>query len=299
MSDSQPQKSAMEEIADGIESGDLKILELDDTFTFSCKTCGMCCINQSIILNTYDLIQMRKALDMTTSEMISRDFLGFHIGSHSKMPICHLKFNEIEVVDDKLEACPFMAPVRSASTSEPEGEIEADIEELLKSTKCVENQYGDPVVFCGIHEGRPLRCRLWPLGRFFKEELDEPVEDLAEVELSVAMSEERWFLLDMPSHCKATLDAEPKTVRQWIEDQNLRPYLDNSVRCMKMMALARNHKLMRGDQSTQLMFNLLYNFDPLLEKMDTEDPTDDEILGAIEALLKQIASIANSIPTEE
>lgn len=297
MSDRQPQKSSMEEIADRLESGDLKILELDDTFVFDCKTCGMCCVNQTIILNTYDLIQMRKALNMTTSEMISRDFLGFHIGPHSKMPICYLKFDE--VLDDKLDACPFMAPVRSGSTGELEGEIEGDIEEMLKNTKSIGNQYGDPVVFCAIHEGRPLRCRLWPLGRFFKDELEKPVEDLAEVEISVATSEEQWFLLDMPSHCKATLDAEPKTVRQWIEDQSLRPYLDNSVRCMEMMATVRNDKLMRDDLSTQLMFNLLYNFDPLLKKMDTEDPTDDDILGIIETLLNQIAGIADAIPTEE
>jgi len=287
----------MEEIADRLESGDLKILELDDTFMFDCKTCGMCCVNQTIMLNTYDLIQMRKALDMTTSEMISRDFLGFHIGPHSKMPICYLKFSK--VLDDKLEACPFMAPVRSASTDKLEGEIEGDIEEMLKNTKCVQNRYGDPVIFCAIHEGRPLRCRLWPLGRFFRDEFEKPAEDPAELHISIAGAEEQWFMLEMPSHCKATLDTEPMTVHQWIEDQNLRPYLDNSVRCMEMMASVRNHKLMRGDSSTQLMFSLLYNFDPLLDKMDTEDPTDDEILGAIETLLKQIASIANSVPTEE
>ena len=70
-------------------------LDIDDSFKFGCKQCGRCCVNNTIIVNTYDVIRMRHTLKMTTEDMIANDLLSFNVGPNSGMSIATIRFRRI------------------------------------------------------------------------------------------------------------------------------------------------------------------------------------------------------------
>ena len=55
----------LQSIAESIQDGSLQKPGPDDRFRFSCKRCGECCANNTIIVSVHDVIRMRRSLNMT------------------------------------------------------------------------------------------------------------------------------------------------------------------------------------------------------------------------------------------
>lgn len=78
----------LKHIADNMEK--MK-LGADDTFRFSCKQCGKCCINRDdIILTPFDLFRASKKLNMAPHEFI-KEYCESYIGDSSRMVVVRLK----------------------------------------------------------------------------------------------------------------------------------------------------------------------------------------------------------------
>jgi Fe-S-cluster containining protein len=247
----------LQQIAESVQNGTLWKLGIDDSFRFSCKQCGRCCVNNTIIVNTYDVIRMRNTLKMTTYEMVANDLLSFNVGPNSGMPIATIRFRRI---DDGLSVCPFLAPVYQAKSLEDlksrirKGSI--NTEGLVRAKNCD----GEDIFLCSIHPDKPFRCRAYPLGRIF--EHNDSVIDIANAQSS-------WFHIDLPAHCNSS--KADHTVREWIESQGMKEYLETSTRCTSMLEKIAKADVIKNEDISALAFMVLYNFDSIVKAMSDED----------------------------
>lgn len=70
---------------------DVEPIDINDSFGFTCKQCGKCCINRGdIILNPFDIYNAAKYLGITTEEFI-KNYTVSMLGNHSKIPMVLLK----------------------------------------------------------------------------------------------------------------------------------------------------------------------------------------------------------------
>lgn len=64
---------------------------LDDTFEFSCKQCGKCCINrEDILLNPGDIYRLCKELNLAPKDFI-KEYCDAYLGESSRFPIVRLQ----------------------------------------------------------------------------------------------------------------------------------------------------------------------------------------------------------------
>ena len=267
--------SQLQKIAESVQNGTLWKLGPDDSFRFGCKQCGRCCVNNAIIVNTYDVIRMRHTLKMTTGNMIANDLLSFNVGPNSGMPIATIRFRRI---NDDLSICPFLAPVYQAASLDDlksrirKGSINT---EGLTSAK---NSCGEDIFLCGIHPDKPFRCRAYPLGRIFEN---------PEGALDITNSESYWFHVDLPDHCNGS-DTN-YTVREWIESQGMKEYLDTSTRCTSMLEKIAKANVLNNEDVSALAFTVLYNFDSILKK----EMSDADMLNLVEKSVDMFIEIAS------
>jgi len=147
-----------------------KFLTKKSNFNFKCNACGRCCFNQDIILNTYDLLRLRREFEEPTMLILNK-YCEVYPGPQSKLPVCLLKFNNIpnEIPNENISICPFLKP-----------EFYKELEDLLaicdskeefdeKSKIMIERNTlktkGVIKSICSIHKNSPEVCKLYPLGR--------------------------------------------------------------------------------------------------------------------------------------
>ncbi len=74
-----------------VENLDSMKIGVDAAFRFHCTQCGKCCINRDdILLNSKDLYNLARELDMTTQEVIET-YCEAYIGDSSRIPIVRLQ----------------------------------------------------------------------------------------------------------------------------------------------------------------------------------------------------------------
>ncbi len=122
-----------------------------DTFQFACHSglnCyNKCCGDVNIVLTPYDIIRMRKALEMTSEEFLAKyTFVPFN--KEQQLPVVMLKMNE-----DEARTCPFvreegcmiygdrpwacrMYPVGMASPGKGSAEGDEEFYFLMKDLPC-------------------------------------------------------------------------------------------------------------------------------------------------------------------
>ncbi len=62
-----------------------------DTFRFSCDSCGKCCRNRGdILLNPHDIVRMQKYLGLSLEEILDT-YCEVYIGESSRLPIVRLR----------------------------------------------------------------------------------------------------------------------------------------------------------------------------------------------------------------
>ena len=109
-----------------------RLLDIDDSFNFTCIQCAQCCKNRSdyhrfdtIILTPYDIIRLSRQLKITTTEFLTRH-TGLEPRPRTQSLEIFLKFKG----DDKNNICPFSVDYQ-----------------------------------CTVYSDRPMSCRIYPLGR--------------------------------------------------------------------------------------------------------------------------------------
>jgi hypothetical protein len=79
------------------EVQDLVYLSKEDRFTFFCyrgiECFNECCKNLNLILTPYDVLRLKRALDMTSSEFL-KVYTEWHIGYATGLPVVTLKMNQ-------------------------------------------------------------------------------------------------------------------------------------------------------------------------------------------------------------
>lgn len=79
-----------------------KILDINDTFKFSCKQCGKCCHNiDDIMVFPYDIYRISKFFNQKPALILEKHF-KVHIGPDSKLPVVTLKLRSYD------KSCPFL-----------------------------------------------------------------------------------------------------------------------------------------------------------------------------------------------
>jgi Fe-S-cluster containining protein len=268
--------SQLRRIAESVQNGTLWKLGLDDSFSFNCKQCGRCCINNTIIVNTYDVIRMRRTLKMTTNEMVVNNLLSFNVGPNSGMPIATIRFRQI---NDDASVCPFLAPMYQAKSLD---DLKSRIQKDSINTKgltSAKNRYGEDIFLCSIHPDKPFRCRAYPLGRIF-----ESPEGI----LDITKADSYWFHVDLPDHCKGP-NAKKHTVREWIESQGMKEYLKTSVRCTSMLEKIAKANVLNDEDVSALAFTILYDFDSIMKN----EMSDGDTLNLVEKSVDMFIEIAS------
>jgi len=263
----------LQKIAESVQNGTLWKLGMDDSFRFSCKQCGRCCINNTIIVNSYDIIRMRHTLKMTTNEMVVNDLLSFNIGPNSGMPIATIRFKQINDVC----VCPFLAPVYQARSIDDLRSRMRNGNINTKGLTSAKNCDGEGIFLCSIHPDKPFRCRAYPLGRIFES---------PEGTLDITKAESSWFHVDLPDHCNGS-DAN-YTVREWIESQGLKDYLETSTRCTSMLEKIAKADILDDEDVSALAFTVLYDFDSITKN----EMSDAETLNLVEKSVDMLIEIA-------
>lgn len=104
---------------------------------------------------------------------------------------------------------------------------------------------------CRVYPARPASCRLYPLARAVGRRPDD------------GCLTEHFALIREP-HCRGFEHGPQRTVRQWIDDQELTDFLQANDRLLELIALKNRYR--RGPlppSRQQLMVMALYDFDTL------------------------------------
>ena len=143
----------------------------DDHFKFTCRRTNECCKNFSstdrIILDPYDVYRLSGRRKISTSKFM-RDYAELTLDESTHFPIALLKYKG----NNRKNKCHFL------------------------------RSYG-----CSVYEDRPLRCRLYPLGRI----LDK---------------RKSYFMRLANCSCDSHSDGRPWSVQDWINESQAEEYLD-------------------------------------------------------------------------
>lgn len=113
---------------------DYRLLNDDDTFRFSCNSCGSCCKNRKdITLTPFDIYRTSKFLNMNPNDFIKK-YGDLYIGENSYLPLIAMKFKNIDYGNVKYTVCPF-------------------------------NRKKEGKGLCSIHPAKPFVCLSYPVGR--------------------------------------------------------------------------------------------------------------------------------------
>ncbi|GAB4347193.1 MAG: hypothetical protein Kow0099_29060 [Candidatus Abyssubacteria bacterium] len=203
------------------------------SFRFQCKACGRCCGEFRIALSPYDIIRLRRASGLTTTELRKQGFIhitresfkkvfgfvplsemleAFGVPRNDSVPLATLGFHP---ASNARAECHFLTP-------ESEGRR-----------------------LCGIYKDRPTMCRLHPLG------------------FVTVAGRRRWFFRQ--PFCEAA-EAPPHTVVEWIRTSRLAPFLRANARYLRWMRdlLAESEHLASiPEHHWQSLAIILYDFDSL------------------------------------
>lgn len=153
-----------------------RFLKKDDSLNFDCDSCGKCCRNQDILLNTYDILKLRREFGEITPTLIEK-YIEVYPGSKSNLPVSLLKFAK---VDNETSVCPFLRPAFHKEISKAYDESKSEEDFNKKASEIVKRneEAGNTKELCSIHKNSPNVCKLYPLGRGFSKDTKAGKEEI-------------------------------------------------------------------------------------------------------------------------
>ena len=135
----------MKKLAEQFDKGEIKFLDGNDEFEFTCDQCGRCCRNrEDIIITPFDLYHLVRATGKSAKEVIAK-YGNMYVGSNSNLPLIQFRYRE-----------------------EPDG-----------STTCYFLGRKDGKYICRVHEDKPCVCRTFPLGKMSAYKTSDGKQDLS------------------------------------------------------------------------------------------------------------------------
>lgn len=183
----------------------------DSKFKFSCDADGKCCTNRKnepVILSSYDVLRLRRRLGVNSRDFI-KEYTYMTFGGESQLPMAILKTQK----DDKLQRCVF-----------------------LKKN------------LCSVHEDKPVRCRIYPLGRIMADD-----------------GTSYFFLQNVPSYCQVGHGRE-WTLEEYLKESEVETFVDWSDRLLKPvleMDFEKYKALPMTDKV--LLASYMYDFDTYVD----------------------------------
>ncbi|MEO0126310.1 MAG: YkgJ family cysteine cluster protein [candidate division WOR-3 bacterium] len=199
-----------------------KLLKPGDIFNFECRRDGNCCTNRfgkdQIILSPYDIAELRRALKINSYEFL-KDYTYLTLGSESQFPIALLKYENT----NNGNKCPFL------------------------------NENG-----CSMYKNRPLRCRLYPLGRAYRDGVSY------------------FYMIQVDKECG---DDKQYTLEQWLSENEIGRFCDWSDAFHELFLSIDHKKYKKISNELKYFFGfLLYDFDTLISKLSLNNLNNSEIM---------------------
>jgi len=221
------------------------ILEMDDAFKFECALCGGCCFNNAVALNCYDVVRLRHGVGASTTEILQKGVIDFHIGPSSGMPICTIQFQEA-LSKTILTKCPFLLPIAHEATL------------TLESTDIEAGKWA-----CSVYKDRPVPCRLFPCGR------------VKSVNKETGKVKQTFFLQEIDEFCPGLKGKKEQTLKQYLDATEFKHYDEGSAKFANLItkmsktgffAPTKDNKsvpavLKKGSETLFILGNIMYNFD--------------------------------------
>jgi len=198
----------------------------EDRFVFTCKRKNVCCKNFSstdrIIIEPYDVLRLSRKLGMTTGKFME-EYADLTLDEYTHLPIALLGYK---------------------------GNVSRNKCHFLRS-------YG-----CSVYEDRPLRCRLYPLGR-------------------ISNKGKSYFIHINNCPCGNLPDDKSWNAQEWIDVSGAEDYLEYQDYISNIYSFADWDTY--GNLSNDIKLKLgqaLYNIDEFLEKIPeiSRPVTDKEIM---------------------
>jgi hypothetical protein len=124
---------------------------------------------------------------------------------------------------------------------------------------------------CSVYEDRPLRCRLYPLGRILNKG-------------------KSYFIHISNCKCDGYRDGETWNVQEWIDASGAEDYLEYQMLVSGAFSYANGEKYRNLDKDIKLRFGKsLYNIDAFIEKNPgiSHPITDKEIMCSLSLLVEK------------
>ena len=231
----------IKELIQDIDSGKIKTLKQNSKFKFTCTMCGKCCFSRDVIINIYELVRMRNALKMTTSQLFQNKIITTFIGAESGLPLC--------MINMKNKACPLLAPIYFSEDIKTKQDLEK-INNFNKPT----NHYG-----CAINKHKPMMCRLYPVGRIIK------------IDKNNKMSSK--FILSKEEVCKEAFDnGKEWTLKEWLDNIEFKHYKAGSANFTSLVkplndkgfnVSKKDGKLQENSNLLNILITIIFDFDSL------------------------------------
>jgi len=286
----------------GLESGEIKYVEPEDTFKFDCVACGGCCMNKDVMVNPHDIWMMfESGVAQTlgfnkTADLFSDVHAPLHLtlGGNSGAPVCIIEFRPVsepkEGEPPPLTICPFAAPVLELKDVDGAREkmkkfAEADFEDPkeayevlqeLASTKTTET--GMPQFLCALHKAKPTICRAYPIGR-----------------AGVKTQEDKTLPFDMKYIQVPLTCGEAKTewtVQGWVDKWDLVERYKGSDAHYAVAGFIAQNKDKLPEEVRWAAANILFNFD-MWGARDIEGMTFDGVVRKTMNFLEDFLEQAN------
>ncbi len=206
-----------------------KFIGPDDKFQFSCQRTNVCCKNftdgERIILEPYDVYRLSRSRKISTSAFLER-YSELTIDSETHLPIALLTYKG----EERRNKCHFL------------------------------RSFG-----CGVYKDRPLRCRLYPLGR-------------------INNNNQSYFMLINNCPCGDSPCGKEWSVQSWVDDSEAEDYLDNQNILHSIYYMINKDAYRLLPLETKTLFGRgLYDIDSFLRRLPAEDrpESDIEIMGKL------------------
>jgi|GEM_PF-3363325 len=206
----------------------------EDRFNFTCKRTDVCCKNFSskdrILIEPYDVLRLSRRLRISTRKFM-REYADLTLDHHTHFPVALLKYKG----GSTRNKCHFL------------------------------RSYG-----CSVYEDRPLRCRLYPLGR-------------------ISNNGRSYFIHINNCPCGNSYDDKPWSAREWIYESRAEDYLEYQSYINDVYSLADWDAYKNLNNDIKFMLGeVLYNIEKLPEKISqTSRPiSDKEIMFSLKRWLE-------------
>ena len=224
-------------------------LNMKDEFQFECTSCGKCCLNNTVLLNCYDIIRLRHGLKFSTTQILQSGLISFNIGPHSGLPVCTLSFQELS---DGFAKCPFLSP----SINKREIKSKSELRRLTTMGGKI-NKW-----LCSVHNDRPINCRLYPCGR------------IKSVNKVTGKISNKFILQNLDGLCPGFKEKKKQTLSQYLKESEFKHYDEGSSGFASLMKILDDEnffvatkdndgkgKLDINSKTFLILSNIMYNFD--------------------------------------